>query len=174
MDVQTLAAALAIGEKRKSNLIAPEYDSTSTYAIGTIVMHKGSMYECITTISNAEAWNPAHWTQRTIDYYLSKIGIEYPRFGVSGIGKSVSKLTRLWDSADLSEPTPGTDTEMCSSPYDAYAPFNRKKCVGHWILDPVSATPKAKFVVEAYYGDADYAEDGTMGDYVAVEVKTFY
>ncbi len=99
---------------------------------------------------------------------------EYPRFGVSGVGKSASKLTRLWDSKDLSEPTPGTDTVPCSSPYDAYAPFNRKKCVGHWILDPVSTTPKAKFIVEAYYGDADYAEDGSKGDYVAVEITPFY
>ena len=102
------------------------------------------------------------------------VQVEYPRFGVSGVGKSASKLTRLWDSADLSEPTPGTDTVPCSSPYDAYAPFNRKKCVGNWVLDAASATPKAKFNVQAYYGDADYAEDGTMGDYVAVEITPFY
>lgn len=39
MDVQTLAAALAIGERRKANLVAPEYDATSTYEIGSIVMY---------------------------------------------------------------------------------------------------------------------------------------
>lgn len=174
MDVQTLAAALAIGERRKANLVAPEYDATSTYEIGAIVMYKGTMYECTTTISTAEAWNADHWTKRTLEYYLSQIGVEYPRFGVSGVGKSTSKLARLWTSADLSEPTPGTDTIPCSSPYDAYAPFNRKKCVGNWVLDAASATPKAKFNVQAYYGDADYAEDGTMGDYVAVEITPFY
>ena len=174
MDVQTLAAALAIGDKRKANLVAPEYDAASTYEIGAIVMHNGTMYECVSTISTPEAWNADHWTKRTLDYYLNQIGADYPRFGVSGVGKSAAKLTRLWDSVDLSEPTPGTDTVACSSPYDAYAPFNRKKCVGHWILDPVSSTPKAKFIVEAYYGDADYAEDGTKGDYVAVEITPFY
>lgn len=97
---------------------------------------------------------------------------EYPRFGVSGVGKSAAKLTRLWDSVGLTEPTPGTDTVPCSSPYDAFAPFNRKKCVGNWVLDETAS--KAKFNVQAYYGDADYAEDGSMGDYVAVEIEPFY
>ena len=60
MDVQTLAAALAIGERRKANLVAPEYDATSTYEIGAIVMYKGTMYECTTTISTAEEIGRAH------------------------------------------------------------------------------------------------------------------
>lgn len=174
MDITTLAAALAIGGRRTSDVIAPEYDPAQTYAIGDIVMRDGALYECAADISTPEAWNADHWTKRTLEYYLSQIGVEYPRFGVSGVGKSASKLTRLWDSKDLSEPTPGTDTVPCSSPYDAYAPFNRKKCVGNWVLDTASATPKAKFNVQAYYGDADYAEDGTMGDYVAVEIEPFY
>ena len=173
MDVQTLAAALAIDEKRKADLVAAEYDSTQTYALGSLVLYKGALYECTTQITTAEAWNPDHWTQRTIEYYLAQIGTEYPRFGVSGVGSSSATLTRLWDAVELNA-TPGTDTITCSSSFDTFKPFNRKKCVGHWILDPVSSTPKGKFIVEAYYGDADYAEDGTMGDYVAVEVEPFY
>ena len=98
----------------------------------------------------------------------------FARFGVSGVGGSAAKLTRLWDSVGLTGPTPGTDTTPCSSAFDAFAPFNRKKCVGNWVLDTASASPKAKFIVNAYYGDADYTEDGSMGDYVAVEIEPFY
>ena len=82
MDVQTLAAALAIGERRKANLVAPEYDATSTYEIGAIVMYKGTMYECTTTISTAEAWNADHWTKRTLssNYLLIQLSTGSARF----------------------------------------------------------------------------------------------
>ena len=174
MDASTLAAALKLCAKRINANIAPEYDSTSTYDVGDIVYYDGTLYECTSAITTPEAWNEARWVQRTVEYYLKKIDAEYPRFGVSGVGGSAAKLTRLWDSVGLTEPTPGTDTTPCSSAFDAYAPFNRKKCVGNWVLDTASASPKAKFNVRAYYGDADYAEDGSMGDYVAVEIEPFY
>ncbi len=103
---------------------------------------------------------------------VEQAGTEYPRFGVSGVGKSATKLTRLWTSKELSEPTPGTDKTPCSSPYDAYAPFGRRKCVGNWVMD--ESGTKAKFNVQAYEGDADFVEDGSMGDYVAIEIEPFY
>ena len=174
MDASTLAAALKLCQKRVNDNIAPEYSSTSTYDVGDIVMCDGVLYECTSAIETPEEWNAAHWEKCTVNEFLEQIGVEYPRFGVSGVGKSSATLTRLWDSVGLTEPTPGTDTTPCSSPYDAYVPFNRKKCVGNWVLDTASASPKAKFNVNAYYGDADYTEDGSMGDYVAVEITPFY
>lgn len=95
--------------------------------------------------------------------------IEHKRFGVSGVGQSSPTLTRLYDAVGMTA-TPSTDTTEGSSDFDAYAPFNRRKCVGYW----TAGTGKAVFHVQAYEGDADYAEDGTMGDYVAVEVEPFY
>ena len=53
MDVQTLAAALAINEKRKADLVAAEYDSSRTYALGALVLYKGALYECTTQITTA-------------------------------------------------------------------------------------------------------------------------
>ena len=93
------------------------------------------------------------------------------RFGVSGVGGSSRSLTRLYDAVGMTA-TPSTDVTAGSSDFDAYAPFNRKKCVGTWSV--VSGESKATFTVNAYEGDADYTEDGTMGDYVAVEVDPFY
>ena len=91
------------------------------------------------------------------------------KFGVLGVGGSSPTLTRLWDAAGLTA-TPGTDQEAGSSDFDKYPVFNRKKCVGSWSV----VNSKAVFTPQAYYGDADYAEDGTMGDYVAVDVPPTY
>lgn len=91
------------------------------------------------------------------------------RFGVAGVGQSSPTLTRLYDAVGMTA-TPSTDTVGGHSDFDAYAPFNRKKCVGYW----TAGEDKAVFTVNAYEGDADYAEDGSMGDYVAVEVEPFY
>ena len=93
------------------------------------------------------------------------------KFGVSGIGQSASQLTRIWDAVGMVAQV-GTDGDNSAviNNFDNVAPFNRRKCVGHWELD----NGKPSFVVQAYFGDADYTEDGTMGDYVAVECPLAY
>ena len=52
------------------NNIAPQYSTSSTYNEGDHVIHNGVLYECNTTISVAEAWTPAHWTQKEILSYI--------------------------------------------------------------------------------------------------------
>ena len=91
------------------------------------------------------------------------------RFGVQGVGGSSTTLTRLWDAVGLTA-APGTDQVAAQSDFDAFAVFNRRKCVGSWSLQ----NDKPVFTVQAYEGDADYAEDGSMGDYVAVDVPPTY
>lgn len=91
------------------------------------------------------------------------------RFGVAGVGKTNTTLTRLWD-AEGKTATPGTDQEEGRSDFNDYAPFNRKKCVGFWSV----VDGKAVFTPRAYFGDADYTEDGTMGDYVCVDQPPTY
>lgn len=91
------------------------------------------------------------------------------RFGVRGVGGSSTTLTRLWDATGLAA-TAGTDQTAAQSDFDRFAVFNRKKCVGSWSV----VDGKAVFTVQAYEGDADYAEDGSMGDYVAVDVPPTY
>lgn len=103
--------------------------------------------------------------------YADSIG-EAPRYGVSGVGGSATTLTRIWDSvgktAGVSTDTPD---ETYQNDFDDLAPFNRRKCVGTW-SDPVNG--KSTFTVGAYYGDPDYTEDGTKGDYVAVEIDPLW
>lgn len=52
------------------NNIAPQYSTSSTYNEGDHVIYNGVLYECNTTISVAEAWTPAHWTQKEILSYI--------------------------------------------------------------------------------------------------------
>ena len=93
------------------------------------------------------------------------------RYGVSGIGQSANALTRLWDSVGMTAQV-GTDGDNSNviNNFDDVTPFNRRKCVGDWYVED----GRAVFRVNAYLGDEDYAEDGTMGDFVAVECPRAY
>ncbi len=97
--------------------------------------------------------------------------IDFPRFGVSGVGGSSPSLTRLWDSVGKTAQvgTDGDNTAVVND-FDGYAPFNRRKCVGSWGV----VGGKPCFTPQAYQGDADYTEDGSKGDYVCVDVRPFY
>lgn len=125
--------------------------------------------EVDTTLTEAGAPADAAATGEAIEKLRKMIIAHAGRFGVSGVGQSAPELTRLWDAVGMTA-TPSTDTVAGSSDFDDYAPFSRRKCVGSWSL----VDGKAKFAVSAYEGDADYAEDGTMGNYVAVDVTPFY
>lgn len=96
----------------------------------------------------------------------------FKRYGVSGIGLQSATLTRLYDAVGMTAEV-GTDDSSATvtNDFDSAAPFMHRKCVGHWEKED----GHAKFVVQAYYGDSNYSEDGTMGDYVAVELPlSFY
>ena len=93
------------------------------------------------------------------------------RYGVSGIGQAASALTRIWDSVGMTAQV-GTDGDNSNviNNFDDVTPFNRRKCVGDFHVED----GRAVFTVNAYYGDEDYAEDGTMGKFVAVECPRAY
>ena len=101
--------------------------------------------------------------------YAENAGIK--RYGVSGIGQQASALTRIWDSVGMTAQvgTDGDNTNIVND-FDHAEPFNRRKCVGYWYKNG----NRAAFRVMAYKGDADYTEDGSMGDYVAVECPRAY
>ena len=98
--------------------------------------------------------------------------LAFKRYGVSGVGEQTAALTRIFDSVGLTaEVGTDDDTATVTNDFDAASPFIHKKCVGHWVADG----DHAKFNVAAYYGDPNFAEDGSMGNYVAVELPlSFY
>lgn len=44
---------------------APVYDATKTYAVGDFCIYNGTLYECTTAITTAEAWTASHWKTTT-------------------------------------------------------------------------------------------------------------
>ena len=98
-------------------------------------------------------------------------GRPMPKYGVMGIGQKPVGLSRIWDSAGMVAQV-GTDGDNSNvvNNFDNLPPFNRRKCVGSWSL--VGGRPK--FTVTKYYGETGYTEDGSIGDYVAVECPRAY
>lgn len=141
-------------------------DSTAQKAVG----HLKDISDALSTMTLIQGGGIPEGASIADIKALLSVGVG--RYGVSGVGGSAAKLMRLWDAADFPDPVPSTDTVQGSSPFDNIKPFNRRKCVGTWSKDPNSA--KAVFTVNAYFGDGDYTEDGTNGDYVAIDVEPFY
>ena len=114
-------------------------------------------------VSNGKvtAWNFVGFTPQAND----------KRYGVLGIGQSVSTLTRIYDAVGMTAQV-GTDGNNAAviNDFDLATPFMRRKCVGSWSLE----NGRCKFTVAKYYGEAGYAEDGSIGDYVAVECPRCY
>ena len=54
-------------------LIAAEYSSSSTYAVGDYCINNNYLYRCTTAISTAEAWTSGHWQQVTVGTELSDL-----------------------------------------------------------------------------------------------------
>jgi len=54
-----------------SDVIAPDYDSSSTYSVGDYVMYEDELYICNTAITVAEAWTASHWTSIDVDTALA-------------------------------------------------------------------------------------------------------
>ena len=53
------------GGSSNANL-APDYDATSTYAVGDWCIYNGTLYQCNTAIAVAEAFDPTHWTAKKV------------------------------------------------------------------------------------------------------------
>lgn len=96
----------------------------------------------------------------------------WKRYGVSGYGgESAAALTRLYDAVGMvAEVGTDGDNSEVRNDFDTAAPFMTKKCVGTWTL----VDGKPKFNITAYEGQPGYAEDGSAGDYVAVEYPLSY
>lgn len=175
----TAAQALRIAEAAATGSMEPEVVEEVLGLLNDIDDHVDSLDATVDALDEATVRGDKIQSFTEAQKYNARISIDalgvndygVPRFGVSGVGQSSPTLTRLYNAVGMTA-TPATDAVDGHSDFDAYAPFNRRKCVGSWSVK--SGESKATFTVNAYQGDADYAEDGSMGDYVAVEVEPFY
>ena len=68
----------AYTKQESDAFITDEYDATSTYAIGDMVIHENALYVCSTEITMAEAWNSAHWTLTDIATAIGTVKMAIP------------------------------------------------------------------------------------------------
>ena len=61
----------------KSNVdltvLADAYSTSSTYEVGEYCLYDEKLYRCISAITTAESWTPAHWTETNIGDELESI-----------------------------------------------------------------------------------------------------
>lgn len=132
--------------------IAPEYSSSSTYAVGDLCMNNGVLYECNTAISTAEAWTAAHWTAVTVGGELGSLkdGLDelYSSDGditdeyngnvqVAGMYPSNS-LTNTWDSSSKTLGVAMVAQSSSAATYYTY--LSPKLKAGHTYKIPIKYT----------------------------------
>lgn len=66
------SAAAAYG----TDLLADDYSTSGTYAVGDYVIHSGGLYRCTTAIASGETWTDAHWAEVAIADDVSSINSE--------------------------------------------------------------------------------------------------
>jgi len=60
------ATILGSGDVDTNGNIAPEFNASSTYEVGDVVVYNHVLYKCVTAISTAGAWDSSKWQQTTI------------------------------------------------------------------------------------------------------------
>lgn len=62
---KTSSAAIGLIEAALYGVDAPEFSTSSTYAVGDYVTYQSKVYVCTTAVSTAGAWSSANWTEVT-------------------------------------------------------------------------------------------------------------
>ena len=88
-----------------NDMIAPQYDSSQTYAVGDYVVQSDKLYRCKTEITVAETWTAGHWDE----VYLSD-GIE--DLIIISDTQPISRDNRIWIDPDEDEVVIPTEDEI--------------------------------------------------------------
>lgn len=64
--VPTIASVIPMENDYSPDAIAQPFSTSSTYAVGDVVMHDRLRYRCTTAISTAGAWNSSSWTLENV------------------------------------------------------------------------------------------------------------
>jgi len=154
------------------------------YDLTTPLIYQLTLTEVTTLLGQNNIWadtgdtSVIYWQNKALadvihsKFLMTEDLIGAKKYGVKGIGQASSELTRTYDSVNMVA-TVGSPTKYVRNDFDYAAPFMRRKCVGYWEKNP-QHDKRAMFHVMAYEGDDNYTEDGTVGDYVAVECPRCY
>ena len=59
----------------KNSSLAPEFSTSSTYAVNDVVTYESQRYRCTTAVSTAGVWNPSNWTLEDVQTAIENAGV---------------------------------------------------------------------------------------------------
>lgn len=119
-----------------TNLLAPTYSATNTYAVGDHVIYDGGYYACNTAITTAEAWTAAHWTRLTVGGEASDLK--------SALNDSFASI----DGRDLIQFKKGFYIDTSGSTVD----INNEQASSSWAYAVVNCSPGDIFTINGTGG----------------------
>ena len=93
-----------------TDIIAPEFSTTSTYAVGSYVTKDGRLYRCISAVSSAGDWDSSKWSETSIinDYKVRDI----KQSGKSLVNSGIVDLKFGYNIIQFSDISAITQTRM--------------------------------------------------------------
>ena len=83
--------------------LAPEYNESSTYAVGAYCTQKGALYRCTTAITTPEDWTAAHWTAVSVGGDIaSYLPTQFAPagYGLGGISRQIAATDNIDNLTD--------------------------------------------------------------------------
>jgi hypothetical protein len=138
----------------ETSIVAEEYSSSTTYALGSYCIYNNLLYRCTTAITTAEAWNSNHWTQIVLaDDVELKTSIQ-------------AITTAQWEALSPAEQASGSYviTDATTTPLTAeYVPYDNSSSgfAASNVQDAIDELSETLFdYVEDESGDHIFDEDG--------------
>ena len=155
--------------------ITDEYDATSTYAIGDMVIHENALYVCSTAITTAEAWNSSHWTLTDIATAIGTVKSAIPTktsdlqndSGYAQIDDSEESASKTWSSEKIEGKLANKYefVDHISVPVDNSIIDENTTTT----LSNVSGNYASGFVFTTASGSVEFNQASTSGTYYVVE-----
>ena len=106
-------------------MIANDYSSSATYAVGDYVYHANTLYKCTTAITTAEAWTEGHWTAAKLanDVGDLKSSIDEQSDRIEEVRESIKivKFSDMWERKSYNDNSSTTRIRTQCFPFDAIA-----------------------------------------------------
>jgi hypothetical protein len=139
------------------SIVADEYSSKGTYAVGDLCLYKQEMYRCTTAITTGESWNADHWEKTSAGQEISGLagdlaGLSFEKDSSGAWGYKVA-------GADTVVPFKQMDLLWSNSQATAGGKFTAQT-----ISIPTLSTYKNVLIVTNYQTDGRKLYSGTLYD----------
>lgn len=149
-----------------NDIVADEYSSSATYAVGDYVLYDGKLYICKTAIATAEEWTAAHWTEVDISGEVKdlKSSVDILETKVNEIAKYPNLVQQSDFTTDKYVAPNGSIYTATGLSYSIKIPVT--------VGQVIKANHRARFIT-AYNGDTAVEESGVSDETGADGVTSY-